>query len=187
MADLSKIDFQPDILNKYQSLLTDSELERYRHMTAPLRQKQFLIGRVLIQSVCHQSPKLSKSGKLCLTDGYIGLAHSGPYVVLATAEYPVGIDIEDMTKNKDFYALADRLKFKLSGDIQTSFYKQFTRFEADYKLSDPTGTVHHAYYRSGDFLICLASVHPISASFFQMASNLSFTPIRTPVLIEDIS
>ncbi|MBQ7412699.1 MAG: hypothetical protein IJV07_00275 [Alphaproteobacteria bacterium] len=185
IADLSKIDFQPDILKKYQSLLTDTELERYHRMSAPLRQKQFLIGRVLIQSVCHQSPRLSETGKPVLTDGYISLAHSGPYVVLATAEYPVGIDIEEMIKDKDFYALSARLNFELNGDIQTSFYKQFTRFEADYKLSDPVATVYHAYYRLGDFLVCLASVHPISASFFQMSSNLSLDPIQAPVFIED--
>lgn len=176
IADLSKLDFEHEVLKKYQSLLTKAESERYRQMTEPLRQKQFLIGRVLIQSVCHQSPRLSETGKPVLSEGYISLAHSGPYVLLATDYCPVGIDIEDTVKVRDFPALAKRLNFRLTDPMQSSFYKQFTRFEADYKLSEPNKTIYHAYYRMNDFLICLASVQPVSASFFYMSSRASFIP-----------
>ena len=125
-------------------------------MTDTQRRRQFLLGRALIYENCHQSPILLPNGKPTVQGGFISLAHSGPYVLLAVSDSPVGIDIEDSSKNKNFDALAGRLGFSLTADKRLSFYQNFTRFEADYKMVRNGKENYHKFYSIKTFIICIS-------------------------------
>ena len=150
---------RPHLIARYEALLSDAETERYRQMRDDLRRLQFLAGRAVIQAVCHQSPRLLTNGKPVVDKGYISLAHSGPYVLLAVGDSPVGIDIEDASKQKDFDRLAARLNFHLSGEKKRSFYEQFTRYEATYKLGENRGNCACFYYSIDTFIVCIITLN----------------------------
>ena len=189
VAYLPDIENRPDLLEKYQNLLSAEEKHRYQNMTDKIRQLQFLIGRALIQETCHQSPKLLPSGKPVVKSGYISLAHSGPYVILALDESPTGIDIEDTSKNKDFTRLAGRLKFRLTGDIRRSFYQQFTRYESTYKIAVSNRPLYHDYYSIDAFIVCVSSLNKNKKIEFTrtipFTQNTPFIPTYLETEVQD--
>ena len=166
VADLSELETDPTLILKYEGFLSDSERKRYHGMTNTHRRLQFLLGRALIYENCHQSPVLLSTGKPTIQNGFISLAHSGPYVLLALSDSSVGIDIEDSSKNKNFDALADRLGFSLTSNKRLSFYQNFTCYEADYKMASKSNKRHHKFYSIKTFIICV--------SFLNNKENIKF-------------
>ena len=156
LSDLSEIETNSSLIEKYEGLLSDAEKKRYGDMTNIHRRLQFLLGRALIYENCHQSPVLLPNGKPTVQNGFISLAHSGPYVLLAVSDSSVGVDIEDSSKNKNFDALADRLGFFLTTNKRLSFYQNFTRFEADYKIGQKNDLKYHKFYSIKTFIICIS-------------------------------
>ena len=159
IAYIPDIENRPDLPDKYINLLSADETKRFKSMTDDTRRLQFLIGRSLIYDVYHQSPTILPTGKPVVENGYISLAHSGPYVVLATSETPVGVDIEDASQNKDFIRLARRLNFQLTRNERLSFYQQFTRYESTYKISVPSQPLYHRYYSIDTFILCATTLN----------------------------
>ena len=62
---------------------------------------------------------------------YFSISHSEEYLVIAISDFECGIDIEKI-KKRDFVAISKRMKF--SCDKLEDFYKEWTKFEARYKL-----------------------------------------------------
>lgn len=154
LTDLS--DIGDDLIHRYELLLSPSEKARYTQISNPKRRLQFLTGRALIYENCGESPTLSETGKPLVSKGYISLAHSGPYVVLIVSDTPVGIDIEDSSRQRPFKEISDRLHFPLTD--QTDFYKHFTQYESDYKLGGGGSQIHHYFYSINTFIICISSL-----------------------------
>jgi len=152
LTDLA--DITPDLINRYELLLSPAEKDRYNHMTNTTRRLQFLAGRALIYENCGEAPHLSDSGKPLISKGYISLAHSGPYVALITSDTPVGLDLEDSSCVRPFDSIANRLGFSYTD--QADFYKHFTRYEADYKLGTNGTSIHHLFYSINTFIMCIS-------------------------------
>lgn len=155
LSDCTVLNERPNLRERYLNILTSEEKEILQNKKSDWHRDQFLMGRAMIRDICGQSPKISSTGKILISNGYISLAHSGRYVVLAVADTPVGIDIEDTAKDRDFDALAGRMGWILGQDKRLDFYKAFTRYEARYKLGENQGDFQDIYYSIKTFIICI--------------------------------
>ena len=138
--------------------LGPSEIQRYQRFLRPQRQRQFLLGRILLRSLLEQALNLPPSAISLLerseqapallgmeTTPYFSLSHSGDWIACAlTIQTPVGLDIEMLNPQRDFLALSEQalddddtaLIAKLQGDARVKmFYECWSRKEALYKLA----------------------------------------------------
>lgn len=65
---------------------------------------------------------------------HFSISHSGEYIALGFSDTNCGIDIERIDDKRDWQAIAERMKFK-SQSLE-EFYKDWTRYEAEYKLGN---------------------------------------------------
>lgn len=130
-------EISPELKQRYTTLLSPGDLARSHVINNIGHRQQFITGRALIRDICGCDPSISPSGKPSVKTGYISLAHSGPFVVLITADTPVGVDIEDTAVHRDFEALSRRLGFSKKVDTAVDFYLSFTAYEADFKAGMP--------------------------------------------------
>ena len=75
-----------------------------------------------------KKPVLKNGGK------YFSISHSKDYIVLAISDYNCGIDIEYQKERKNYLDIAKRMNF--SCKTIDEFYKEWTMFEANYKLGE---------------------------------------------------
>lgn len=61
------------------------------------------------------------------------ISHSKNIAAVCFDESPIGFDIEKI-KQRDYNSIAKRMNFTLAEDTIEEFYKQWTLFEAEYKL-----------------------------------------------------
>ncbi len=155
LTRLIKNDFA-DVISK----LSANDLHRLSFITNPHRRLQFLVGRMMIFKYFGHDFIIHTKGKPVSTKEnlFFSLAHSHQYVVLAVAGQPVGIDIEKISTNRPFQAIAKRLRFKenLSCD---EFYQSFTAYEADFKLGSEFETPYHQFATYNDFMLCISSIN----------------------------
>ncbi len=100
--------------------LAADEQARYRRMGAPLRQRQFLWGRILLRQALAQATGLMPQhlrlacradGKLYLVDApqwHFSLSHAGQQLWAAVDTLPVGVDGEYLRPGRDVLAVARR-------------------------------------------------------------------------------
>ena len=146
-----------ELKQRYTTLLSPGDLARYQVINNIGHRQQFITGRALIRDVCGCSPDISPSGKPSVKTGYISLAHSGSFVVLATADTPVGVDIEDVSIRRNFEALSRRLGFSTKVDSAVDFYLSFTAYEADFKAGRPK--LAHFYTYINTFIIMISTLN----------------------------
>lgn len=84
---------------------------------------------------------------------YFSLSHSGDFVALAFSDVPCGIDIEKK-KDRDYKAIAKRLKFDV--DTEEEFYKEWTKYEAEYKLGSKSNS--SKTYLLGEYFLTVVSL-----------------------------
>lgn len=145
--------------------LSEPELLRYRRFLRPLRQREFLLGRILLRFAIAQragiafeaievierrgrAPQLRLPAACPLTLQF-SLSHSRGWVTCATsADTPVGIDIEALDGGRDVEALAGSAfsaaeSSWLSGcpdaERVEAFYALWSAKEALYKLMSNQG------------------------------------------------
>ncbi|MRW89265.1 4-phosphopantetheinyl transferase [Duganella sp. FT80W] len=155
-------------LQRYRSWLTASEMARHQRFVRAQRQRQFIVGRVLLRAalarllgVTPQEVRLDEQvGKaprltapvLKGTQPGFSIAHSGRWVACAvSAQTALGLDIEMRDGGRDLAALAAqafdvdemaqwaRIQ-GLSGDDRTDgFYRLWSEKEARFKLNQVGG------------------------------------------------
>lgn len=149
------------VLASYLGWLNAAELRRYAGFVRPLRQRQFLIGRVLLRLALGEmlglpaqqmrfieragrSPQLDVPG---LTAGF-SLSHSAQWVACAVgAQGALGLDIELPQAQRDLAALArqafaadDLAWLERQPVLHSAFYQRWCRNEARIKcLSNSDG------------------------------------------------
>jgi 4'-phosphopantetheinyl transferase len=142
----------------YLTWLGQDEAERYQRFTRPQRQRQFLLGRILLRSLLAQILNVAPADVLLserlglapLLQGvgakpYFSLSHSGEWIACALSEQmAVGLDIEVLNPERDLLALSEQaldpdevaLVRGLQGEARVKmFYQCWSRKEALYKLA----------------------------------------------------
>ena len=73
------------------------------------------------------------NGKPCLKtqEKFFSISHSGEYILIGFSDYECGVDIEQI-KNRNYQAIAERMQFQ--AETPEDFYKEWTKYEAEYKL-----------------------------------------------------
>ncbi len=155
LSDLKDVSKYPDLISCYEQKLSVVDKIRYQNITDTHRKMQFLMGRVLIYDSCKTHPTISLNGKPLVPNGYISLAHSGDFIILAVDDEPVGIDIENTQKEIPFEKLSKRLGFNINNPTKENFLRHFTAYEADFKLGEE-GVKHHLFYSIDTFIICVS-------------------------------
>ncbi len=168
ITDLSKIIKRANQFKAHIFRLSDQDQKRYFKITDKNRAFQFLIGRLLISQHIRQNVETLDTGKVVAKNCFLSLSHSQNYVVLAVDSKPVGIDIEDISKTRDFEKIAQRLKINPCSNA-VDFYREFTRYEADFKLDLGAQKKDYRFYLYHNFIICLATLYPFSSeiSFYE--------------------
>ncbi len=138
ISNLTDICNKTDLLKK----LTPPQLARYHHFTRNRRADQFL---------CAHSIANDLTGRF----QYVSISHKDNWVVVAGANTPIGVDIENTTIKRDFSAAG---AFLGVNGISTAdeFYRAFTSTEARYKMQPATPTTTR-FYKLGDYMICVAT------------------------------
>lgn len=62
---------------------------------------------------------------------FFSVSHSNEYIALGFSDFDCGIDIEEMI-DRDFTKIAKKMKFQ--ADTKVQFYREWTLYEAKYKL-----------------------------------------------------
>jgi 4'-phosphopantetheinyl transferase len=172
----------------YLPCLNSAEQQRYAAFLRPQRQRQFLIGRVLLRQLLASllgvepqqialserhgnAPLLSwplpdLAAHAAIVKPYFSLSHSGPWVACALSTYTaLGLDIEVLDVGRDFLALA-----------QHSFDEQaLADFRALPELDKPLGfyqrwSEQEARYKLSCNTVSAAMADPgVAGSLFQLA------------------
>lgn len=138
IADLNTICNQDDLSDK----LSLNDFTRYRSFARKIRAKQFLFSHLIADGFRDEFR-------------YISIAHKDKFVVIAASNSPIGVDIEDISKRRDFISLAEFMGFNNVESLD-DFYRLFTLYEAKYKAASNTNLKEH-FYKLGDYMICIVS------------------------------
>jgi 4'-phosphopantetheinyl transferase len=130
--------------------LTQEELARYQAISQVLRKKQFLAGHYLVRKIASGIFKnqfydwtyfqdVGGLRRLKYSDNssalYVSISHSGEWIAAAVSQTPVGIDIENFGKQRDFIAIAnhvfsvteiEHLKSCSAEELKPNFYLYWT-------------------------------------------------------------
>ena len=158
IADLNKIINNATLIKSYEKRLLPNDLVRYNQITHANRRLQFLVGRMLIYENLSGTFNVTQTGKLVSNGTFLSLAHSESMVILGMDNKEIGVDVEDKSKRRNFKSLANVCHLKDVKD-DLSFYREFTKYEADYKLG--VTAKDHQFYELENYLICLASEQKI--------------------------
>ena len=156
IADLKKIIKCPEGLLAFKSELNPCDKTRFDSFSNQARALQFLASRKIIKENIRADYKTLKSGKVTLKNGFVSIAHSKNFVVVAFDTDPVGVDIEELTERKNYQKIAKRMNFDTPA-TSDDFFKSWTAFEADFKRGKSKENPVHTYLNRQGFLICLAS------------------------------
>ncbi|MBO4672698.1 MAG: hypothetical protein J5608_03540 [Alphaproteobacteria bacterium] len=138
ISNLTDICNKSDLLGK----LTPEQCARYQSFARQLRADQFLCAHSIANDLEKQFQ-------------YISISHKDNWVIVVGANIPVGVDIENAAKKRNFAPMG---AFLGVGGISTDdeFYRAFTAAEARYKMQPAIPTVTR-FYKLGDYMICLAT------------------------------
>jgi 4'-phosphopantetheinyl transferase len=149
-----------DDSERFLVCLNEAELLRYHRFLRPLRQREFLLGRILLRYAVAQQAAIAfeaveiieRQGRApqlrfpitCPFVPHFSLSHSRGWIACATsADTPLGIDVEALDAGRDVEALArsafsaaesDWLSGHPDGDKAEAFYALWSTKEALYKL-----------------------------------------------------
>lgn len=167
--------------------LGTSELQRFHGFKRRERSMQFLAGRILLRRVVEavagvapqalqvverpgNAPVVRVAGPLPLP--HFSLSHSGRWIACAaSAETPVGVDIEILNTGRDINSLAAHAFgedeaaaiAKLSGaDRYAAFYALWSRREAEFKLAATPAFYYPLPHP--ELAVALCTAHPVQSS-----------------------
>lgn len=177
-------------LQRYRGWLTDSEMARHQRFVRAQRQRQFIVGRVLLRAALGRvlgvppqdirleeqvgkAPRMTAPPVIGAAPGF-SISHSGRWVACAvSAQTALGLDIELRDASRDLAALAaqafdvdemvqwTRLA-ALSGDERTDgFYRLWSEKEARFKLGVNNGG-HCVAIAHAELSVVLCSEAPLA-------------------------
>lgn len=163
-------------LQRYRGWLSASEMARHQRFVRAQRQRQFIVGRILLRATLARllgltpqeirlEEQVGKAPRL-LAPTFKGagpgfsIAHSGRWVACAvSAQTALGLDIELRDPGRDLAALAaqafevdemaqwERIRHLPEEERVAGFYRLWSEKEARFKLNQPGG-------------YCVAVAHP---------------------------
>ena len=178
----------------YISWLNSDELQRYQRFLRVERQRQFLLGRILLRFALGNLLDLSPPS-ISLSDrpGHapvlnwegpapgFSLSHSGPWVACAvSAQSSLGLDVELLDGTRDLVALAEQsfdaseyvlIKGKEGTARIAAFYTLWSMEEARYKLASTSGgdvVSRCITFPHADISIVHCSVQPLADASLRM-------------------
>lgn len=83
---------------------------------------------------------------------YLSISHSCEYLVIAFSDNNCGVDIEKI-KNRNYVSISKRMNF--NADNLEDFYKEWTKYEAEYKLGEEAKSIMQTDY--DDYMITAVS------------------------------
>jgi 4'-phosphopantetheinyl transferase len=170
--------------------LNPAETERYRRFLRPERQRQFLIGRILLRHALGDLLEVPPQ-KISLTERVtqapllnwpsptpgFSLSHSGPWIACAVSmQTMLGLDVEMKNADRDLIALGEQafdagdaalIKAKQGEDRIAIFYELWSKKEASYKLASTCGSNVNENYivlSHPEISIVLCSEQPLAAA-----------------------
>ena len=110
-----------------------------------LNEKQHNAGRYIIKLAAKSvyniiNPEIeviNNKPRFKFSDINFSISHSNEIAAVCFDKKPIGFDIEQI-KQRDFQAIAERMNFSLKENTLEEFYKQWTLYEAEYKLQQET-------------------------------------------------
>lgn len=178
------------------SWLNEGEARRLARFGSESRRQHFLTGRWLARTTLSRSTA-DERGFDIDTEGrshvagqpplFLSISHSGDWVACAFADAPVGVDIEDLSRRRDFTALAQTvhspaqcaaLAAAPEADHAAMFYQWWTLKEAWFKrqgLGLDLGRMRTLEYRD-------ASAEEMDATCFVDARSGLVLAVDSPAL-----
>lgn len=98
---------------------------------------------------------INEKPKFRYSDINFSISHSKNIAAVCFDKSPVGFDIE-IIKPRDYIAIAERMNFKLENNLLEEFYKEWTLFEAKYKLQQEAKSVFSMQFLD-NYMISIAS------------------------------
>ena len=138
IANIDSISKNPEKYSELLSLRHQIRLSKFQNQT---RKLQFILGH-LIADNCD--------------DQYTCIAHKDKFVVVASSDKPVGVDIENTSVQRDFVAVSELMNLTPPASLN-DFYRSFTESEAIYKLGKTPKCTKFMQY--GEYLICITAMH----------------------------
>ncbi len=192
LVDVASLD--EGVLLALQQCLGESEMRRFRRFVRRERQRQFLVGRVLLRQVVGRllgvapqtiqlSERPGQAPLLALADAtlsvpFFSISHSGRWVACAvSADTPLGLDIEVINPARDLCALA-RQAFGAAAAAALAELPDATRPARFYQL----WSQHEARYKLGECAapVCISLQHPELSVVLCSASALAPAPQLRP-------
>ena len=132
-------DVHKDLLKEFQKKEISDPEKRNVHCLSYLMVDRILkeVYKIEDREIIFDDKKpVLKSGKK-----FFSISHSGEYIVLGFSDFNCGIDIENVVnRKKDWQTIAERMGFK--SQSQEDFFKDWTEYEAVYKLRDKYKSVY---------------------------------------------
>ena len=155
ITNIKQIINRREFISNHILLLSPQDKLRFEGIQNETRALQFLVNRLLVTEYFSTNFETLPSGKVISSKGYLSIAHSGDYVLLAVSNNPVGADIEKTNLARDFKSISKRMKF---GNCLThqDFYRAFTAYEADFKLGTSIQDPSHVFFEYNGYTICLS-------------------------------
>ena len=155
---MSNLEQTKNIANMERDL---SALDRRRltEFSNETRKLQFLASRYLIKQATGKNVIVDKNGIPTIESGFVSISHKDNFVLVAISNSCVGIDIENTSINRDFAGQSELLGLPKTNDKKT-FYKNFVRYEAEFKFGNNAKQAHKYFYEMGEYLICVCTNEP---------------------------
>lgn len=140
-------------MEKDLSILDRARFAKFSNNT---RKLQFLLSRAIVKNVTGENVLVDKNGAPIIKSGFVSIAHKDNFVLVAVSNSSVGIDIENTSINRDFVGQSELLGLPKTKD-KDAFYKNFVKYEAEFKFGNDATKAHKYFYEAGDYLICICT------------------------------
>ena len=169
------------IINKSEfENIEDNILKKFQHKnftdTNKLKEhclSYFMLDKILKENFNIENRKLEFiNNKPYLVSGnlFFSITHSSDYIVIGISKNECGIDIE-IIKERDFQSISKRMNF-VSSSLE-EFYKNWTKFEAEYKLGIASKSYIQQAYKNYMITAVSCDNNEIFSFYVQNGKNFS--------------
>lgn len=147
-------------ISDLETKLSESDMLRYKNFSNNTRKLQYLLARTMIKDIYGEDIIINETGRPIIKSGFVSIAHKDNWVVVAISDTRVGIDIENTDIVRDFIGQSELLGLPKPDD-KLAFYKNFVRFEAEFKYGEDTDKTRAYFYIKDNYLIGVCSAEKI--------------------------